>query len=264
MKIEINDVIPFENGDYLKKIEQVGRVSYKSEGRITEDSAAKFVKMLEDKGHGAALEHGIIYLTMFLGNSLKNEIVDFFKANPYSTVVIEDGHAFVTTNYRVISENKLHKALDYMSEKTNNHVQIFTFKFICSRATANEFVRHRKFSFMQESTRYCNYSLDKFDNQIACIPPMGITLNRDSFSIWKSAMESAESAYNSLIKEEKTEMARSVLPLSLKTELVMTGSLMDWVAFLRLRSPKMGAKGVNPDAAYLADKVYDFIFKDGE
>lgn len=247
-----------ENDNVFKKIELVGRISYKSEDKITEDSAKKFVKMLEEKGHGAPLEHGIIYLVLNLSNPFKRKFVEFFESNPYSTVVISDNHAYITTNYRVVFENKLFEVMDWLSTRTELHVQMFTFKFICSRAIANEFVRHRKFSFMQESTRYCNYSKDKFNNEITCIEPTLLT--EDNYRIWKEAMENAEKSYMDLVKNEAPQIARGVLPLDLKTELVMTGSLKDWADFLKLRSTKMNAKGVHPDAAYLADKVFDKIF----
>lgn len=148
-----------------------------------------------------------------------------------------------------------------------------------------EFVRHRVFSFAQESTRYCNYSKDKFDNELTFIIPCWLTNfdiehykkriessdfspNSDStegsFS-FLFGLEEIEDIYLGLIKEQgwKPQQARAVLPNSLKTELVMTGFIDDWKHFLMLRSNKYGKGGAHPSADELATPLYEEFVQRG-
>ena len=113
----------------------------------------------------------------------------------------------------------------------------FTLRFICDRGVSHEIVRHRIASFSQSSTRYCNYSEDKFGREITVIRPIGLTPNQ--YSYWGRAMIDAECAYMDMLKDGATpEMARSVLPNSLKTTLVMTANLREWRHFFKLRCDK--------------------------
>lgn len=110
--------------------------------------------------------------------------------------------------------------------------------FICDRGVSHEIVRHRMASFAQESTRYCNYSRGKFGSEVTFIRPYN-DMNSDSteFAIWESAMLTAERRYMELLSRGiSPQMARSVLPNSLKTELVMTANLREWRHFLKLRA----------------------------
>ena len=123
-----------------------------------------------------------------------------------------------------------------------------------------EFVRHRVFSFAQESTRYCNYSKDKFGNELTFIIPsffdtgMGELSNSLVFEEWKSVCAHSERAYNKLLKYKATpQQARSVLPNSLKTELVMTGFMSDWKGFFFLRD----ANTAHPQARELAAPLHE-------
>jgi len=109
--------------------------------------------------------------------------------------------------------------------------------FICDRGVSHEIVRHRMASFAQESTRYCNYSKGKFGGEITFIRPYDMLSDSTEFGIWESAMSAAENSYMELIKNGVSpQMARSVLPNSLKTELVMTANLREWRHFLNLRA----------------------------
>ena len=109
--------------------------------------------------------------------------------------------------------------------------------FICDRGVSHEIVRHRMASFAQESTRYCNYSKGKFGGEITFIRPYDMPSDSTEFGIWESAMSAAENSYMELIKNGiSPQMARSVLPNSLKTELVMTANLREWRHFLNLRA----------------------------
>ena len=173
-----------------KQIEKVGRVCYKSEDKMTEDSAKPFVERMTKSGHGAMLEHGTVYLKvtnkgLSLDNYDKNQVENKYISNPYSKVIFgkypkynsyeekleATQEVYITTNYRVLVENGWLDDLQYICEPTEFHEKRVTVKFICDRGVSHEFVRHRVMSFAQESTRYCNYSKDKFGNELTFIQP---------------------------------------------------------------------------------------------
>ena len=189
LKAGFEILTPISEGgiEELKHIEKIGRVCYKSEGKITEDgeSAKKFVKMLIDRGHEAMIEHSSLSV-----------------------------------------------------------------KFVVDRGVSHELVRHRIASFAQESTRYVNYSLEKFGNEINVIDIRnGVDLdnkmkNMDSDTIsaimgeWCLAMEDAEKHYMKMIELGATpQIARSVLPNSTKTEITITADYREWRNFFKLRVP---------------------------
>lgn len=162
-----------------KQIERAGRVCYKSEDKITENSAKEFIDRMIKSGHGAMLEHGTVYLKIPYGTmddrgEFSNEpIVIKYIDNPYSVVMnnSENDYWYITSNYRVIIENEWIDDLQYLCEPTEFHAKRITVHFVCDRGVSHEFVRHRVMSFAQESTRYCNYSKDKFGNEITFIIP---------------------------------------------------------------------------------------------
>lgn len=125
-------------------------------------------------------------------------------------------------------------------ESVIEHVSV-TVRIICDRGVSHEIVRHRIASYSQESTRYCNYSDDKFGNEIAVIMPcfFEFCANEDDdymYSVWYNSCKHAEDAYNILIsKGASPQEARSVLPNSLKTEMFVTMNLREWRHFFRLR-----------------------------
>ena len=189
LKAGFEILTPISEGgiEELKHIEEIGRVCYKSEGKITEDgeSAKKFVKMLITRGHEAMIEHSSLSV-----------------------------------------------------------------KFVVDRGVSHELVRHRIASFAQESTRYVNYSLEKFGNEINVIDIRnGIDLdnkmkNMDSDTIsaimgeWCLAMEDAEKHYMKMIELGATpQIARSVLPNSTKTEITISANYREWRNFFKLRVP---------------------------
>ena len=111
-----------------------------------------------------------------------------------------------------------------------------TIKFTCDRGVSHEFVRHRLASFAQESTRYCNYSKDKFSNEITCIKPCYWSDNSKQYESWRTACCASESTYFYLLKMGCTpQTARAVLPNSLKTELVITANEFEWQHIVDLR-----------------------------
>lgn len=259
-----------------KQIERVGRVCYKSEDKITEDSAKPFMDRMIKSGHGAMLEHGTVYLDV--PNSAEDyNLVPFFASNPYSKVVIKPlddrVHNYVTTNFRVIVENFAEEyipdILQYLCEPTECHEKRITVHFVCDRGVSHEFVRHRVMSFAQESTRYCNYSKDKFGNELTFIQPCWLdderlklygpyhTVIRDKSleSIFIANLNNAEKDYLDLIGLGwKSQEARAVLPNSLKTELVVTGFVSDWNHFFDLRA--RGTTGApHPQAKELAEPL---------
>ena len=118
------------------------------------------------------------------------------------------------------------------------HISV-TVRFICDRGVSHELVRHRLASYSQESTRYANYSKDKFSNKITVIKPVFWSEDTEEYSQWLKAMRSAENIYMELISAgARPEQARSVLPNSLKTEVVMTCNLREWIHVLNLRCSK--------------------------
>lgn len=283
IKSEIENITPtkYTLKDVKKQIELAGRICYKSEDKITDDSCEEFVQRMINMGHMSMLEHGTIYLTVPV-NEDKNGIAYYFIINPYSTVKFEDGNAYITTNYRVIIENKWEEYLKYMSEPTKNHVKRITYKFICDRGVSHEIVRHRSMSFAQESTRYCNYNKDKFDNEITYIIPTKLEdklnpgqytywdddwcdlndykimypCNNDDVDVFLQQLNSDELSYSFLIDSGwKPQEARQVLPNALKTEIIVTGFEHDWEAFIRLRS----AKNAHPDIQKLANLIKENI-----
>lgn len=164
----------------FKHIEKAGRVAYKSEDRITDNSAEKFVKMLAKNAHGSVLEHGTVYLYYEWDFDGDPEIdIEFYESNPYSKVVrilTKDGidKIYITTNYRVIVQNHFEDDLQYMCEPTKFHEKRYTVKFITSIGITREIIRHRKFTITNESTRYVNYSKGKFGSELTFVIPQWI------------------------------------------------------------------------------------------
>ena len=195
-------------------------------------------------------------------------------------VKTDDKYAYVTMNYRHIVENGWSSDLKYRCEPTEYHEKRITAKFILSRGIANEFVRHREFSFLQESTRYCNYSKDKFSG-ITFIASSDCHLNTgeykmsdtselvgdgfiadpfddnlDAVQLLALTYFETEATYFELINRGvKPQIARDVLPLGLKTELIMTGTESQWGSFFKLRC----APNVHPDARKLAIELRNLM-----
>ena len=262
--IELKQQPGFEG--MLKHIELCGRTCYKSEEKITEDSCHRFVNMLREHAHGAMLEHGTVYLTIpidtVMGWAASDscpdlEYINFIRKLPYSKCCVENYNYYITTNYRVILENNLEDLMNlYKSECTEYHPKRRTFKITCNRGVSHEFVRHRVFSFAQESQRYVNYSKDKFGKEIKVIAPDVLSFNScddmGSYLLWRKACEDAEKAYFWLLENgAKPQEARDVLLNSTATELIMTGFESDWEHFFKLRC----AKDAHPQAQEVANMI---------
>lgn len=277
------------NGIY-KQIEWAGRHCYKSLDKITENSAKEFVDRMIKLGHGAMLEHGTIYLTIDGEDPNLSKI----QSNPHTKVnlvpyeVLTESNytisykAYITTNLRVLVENNLKELLCYQVEPTEHHEKRITAKFICDRGISHEFVRHRVFSFAQESQRYCNYNKDKFNNELTFIKPTWLDIPTGDYTYWDGdwcdidnmkiqlpsdngvadnflwCLNNAGMQYRLLInKGLKPQEARGILPNAVKTELVMTGFESDWEHFFELRC----SGAAHPDAKKLADELYKLIHK---
>lgn len=284
MKLIESSVQIIEEKDPYKMIELAGRTCYKSEDKITENSAKEFVDRMIKLGHGAMLEHGTIYLTIDGEDPNLSKI----QSNPHTKVnlvpyeVLTEGNytisykAYITTNLRVLVENNLKELLCYQVEPTEHHEKRITAKFICDRGVSHEFVRHRVFSFAQESQRYCNYNKDKFNNELTFIKPTWLDIPTGDYTYWDGdwcdidnmkiqlpsdngiadnflwCLNNAGMQYRLLInKGLKPQEARAILPNATKTELVMTGFESDWEHFFELRC----SGAAHPDAKKLADEL---------
>ena len=304
---EILEQASGEVGIY-KQIEKVGRVCWKSESKITEDSYKRFVEMLKSKGHGAVLEHGTVYLKRESTKEDNLEWAERYLLNPYSRISYGEGShrvdsilhntVYVTSNYRVLTEQGLLNDLKYLCEPTEYHEKRVAVRFICSRGIWNEFIRHRTLqrlddcgaypvvdydaeqnnSFAQESTRYCGYNKSKFNGCITYILPSWCTnvsiedYERDSDIIYNTnrdltdneinflyGLQDSEVRYLKLLEDGLTpQQARDILPIALKTELVMTGFISDWKHFFFLRDDKDHA---HPDAYALAHPLHEEFIK---
>lgn len=277
MKLIESSVQIIEEKDPYKMIELAGRTCYHSLDKITEDSSKEFVDRMIKLGHGAMLEHGTVYLTI----TATSPEVRKYEINPYSRVkkISVDGingRAYITTNYRVLVENKWLDDLKYQCDPTPSHEKCITVKFICDRGVSHEFVRHRVFSFAQESQRYCNYNKDKFNNELTFIKPTWLNIPTGDYTYWDGdwcdidnmkiqlpsdngiadnflwCLNNAGMQYRLLInKGLKPQEARAILPNATKTELVMTGFESDWEHFFELRC----SGAAHPDAKKLADEL---------
>ena len=277
-----------------KQIERAGRVCYKSEDKITETSAKEFVERMIKSGHGAMLEHGTVYMKFKTDISMsdnmkvwKEDWLDKLIGSPYSKNLVDDGdYVNLTTNLRVLIEISEQypiyekEALDFflslMCEPTEYHKKRITVKFICDRGVSHEFVRHRVFSFAQESTRYCNYSKDKFQGVTYILPKWCTNVNIRDYENNPKLMYNANGIltdieinflcglYDNEIRYLKlledgwvSQQARAVLPNALKTELVMTGFISDWEHFFKLRD----AGSAHPQARELAQPLHKEFIK---
>lgn len=192
-KVEL--ITPIQATVVMQRIEEIGRTCYKSENKITEGSAAKFVRNLIRSGHESVLEHCT-----------------------------------------------------------------FSVRFTVDRGVSHEIVRHRLASYSQESTRYCNYSQDKFGNEITVIEPSYLKKDSYPYLLWKTACETCEIAYRFMLEQGCTpQEARAVLPNSLKTELVMTANIREWRHFLKLRCSKAAHPQIREVAIDLRNQLIDLL-----
>ena len=244
-----------------KQVERAARLCYKSEDKVTEDSYKRFIDMLNTNGHRSPLEHGTIYLATH-----HDEIIKRYIANPYSRVVTRGWDACITTNYRVIKEHGWEEDLKYLCEPIEYHAKRISIHITTSIGISRELNRHRCHSICEESTRYCNYSKDKFGNELTFIIPNWVNTHcpnkeNEGPSVadmeWGTAMMNVEASYFNLLKESwKPQQARDVLPLATKTELIHTAFESDWKEFFKLRC----SSAAHPMMQDLANKIKEQIY----
>lgn len=258
-----------------KHIERCARVSYKSEDKITDTSYEKFVNMLESRGHDRPLEFGTVYLSRTSQKEDNMEWLDKYAYNPWSKFSFGNGSTringelrntvYVTTNYRVIKEHHWEDDLQYLCEPTEYHYKRYTIHMILDRGVMDEFRTHVGLSHLAESTRYCNYSKDKFGNEITFIKPCWCNIPEGDYDMPDytpdrlprigaaesgliDALQYAEYYYFFLLSEGWTpQQARSVLPLSIKSELISCGFEDVWTNFFYRRDA--------PDAHPMAQEI---------
>ena len=239
-----------------KFIERCGRVCYKSEDRITDDSYEKFVNMLVKRDHARPLEFGTVHLKISSGmlfDKFLQDLVDYKLYNPAWIKYKElPEYTYITTNYRHYLQiiKKCPYIAEYFTEQDNCYYPSrYTVHMILSRGVMDEFRTHVSLSHLAESTRYCNYSKDKFDNQITFVIPNwcnslkeGSEQNYPPFEInedeiiFMDALQNAQNSYLSLLKLGWTpQQAREVLPLSVKSELISCGFKDAWENFFYRR-----------------------------
>lgn len=179
----------------LQNLELYGRVCYKSEGNITADSAAPFIRRILKSGHESVIEH----------------------------------------------------------EK-------LSVRIVCDRGVTHELVRHRIASYSQESTRYCNYSKSKFENQLTFIQPCFWAEDSPAYALWEEQMRSIEMCYLALVRTGATpEQVRSILPNSLKTEIIATMNLREWRHFFRLRTSERAHPQMREIALPLLFRMHELL-----
>ena len=298
-----------------KKVEQIGRICYKSEDNITDESYKPFVTNLIKRQHFAMLEHARLFFeitltdrdisnipalytnwvgygdTIKLGISISMshaynpkwrnaefcsenaaslldafrflvELEYFFKdEDEFDISHIWDAYELDLTNIEYVSEEQLNDEYHPISYHTGN-MEFVSVKFDCDRGVSHELVRHRV-AVAQSSTRYCNYSKEKFGNgDIAFVYPHDYAnWDKDVKMLYEKNLKECEDTYNYMISESMSpQQARAILPNSLATEVVLTMNLLQWEHFLNLRC--RGTTGApHPDMKDVAQIAYDNVIK---
>jgi thymidylate synthase (FAD) len=206
---EILAIVP---ADPLQHIELAGRTCYKSEDKITADSAEGFVRRI-------------------LKSDKMQRLSDYVAQVVGSGMSAADQHHNIMEQIQVMLDDPPH-------ESVIEHATM-SVRFVCDRGVSHELVRHRLCGFSQESTRYCNYGKGRFGSHITVIRPVFWEGEdeREAYEIWERECLNAEDAYLDLVaRGARPEQARSVLPNSLKTEIVVTANLREWRHIFRLRT----------------------------
>ena len=275
--------------DPLKKIEIAARTCYKSEANITDDSSVKMIKRLIKNKHYAMLEHALFEFHIY-NKPATEDLLKKCRLSKFCRVccgnVFGKECNFVFINLRTIIEEKFTEFWALLEERFPRFLElrdvafgesvclsfdccdgveltdfpelnIFTVKVICDRGVSHELVRHRTFSFAQESQRYVNY---KKNGCFQFIEP-------SAFDEWDErtqkdyliCLNTCAETYNKMIESGRTpQEARAVLPNSTKTEIVMTGNRFMWEHFLELRFLESTGK-VHPDMSVIAKKINDIV-----
>lgn len=256
-----------------KQIERAGRVCYKSEDHITEDSAKPFVERMIASKHYAMLEHGTVYLSVPDTQANEDSLEDLFY-DKFTRWDKTKYRIYFSTNLRVLVEKNM---WDFCKQFVCDFDEGFfsgdrrvTVHFTTQIAVSREANRHRVNSMAEQSTRFCNYSKDKFGGEISINKPSWIEKNNfvhslsydpanmlDPVEVWWAANAYAEACYMRLLQLGwKPEQARVVLPLDTNTELVHTAFVSDWMHFFDLRALNKTGKA-HPDMIKVAKPLYE-------
>ncbi|MGR0480602.1 MAG: FAD-dependent thymidylate synthase [Candidatus Electronema sp. V4] len=262
------------------RIEYCGRICYKSEDRITQESALPFVEKMAEHGHNSVLEMGVVTLEICADDSA---IADLFMRQPkylhisregnrllitgsirawrelllfqpdcavvraacallndrhpyfFSTIMPEGG--LVAVPSITVRKVPLEEVERLPADKLAKHRHVAV-KFVVNRAVTHELVRHRPCAFLQESQRYCRYSDDKFGSEVTFIKPMFWAEDSSEYTLWRQAMEETERLYLRLLETSTAQAARTVLPNSCKTEIIVYANLEQWRHIFKLRCSK--------------------------
>lgn len=274
---EIQDDL--DNSSIAVRLEACGRVCYKSEDKITEDSAIPFVTRIAEHGHNSVLEMAVASFRVICH---PDHVLELLSAQPKYLVIDRVDNGMIVTGsirafreiYKAYPHNQLVNDLvtELAGKEPNLFLNIFdsavalekdpqvriekislqeveklpdelrlrhrfvSVKFIVNRAVTHEIVRHRPCSFLQESQRYCRYNQDQFDNQVTFIQPMFFDEESEEYSLWRQAMELTEKNYLQLLKTSTPQAARTVLPNSCKTEIIVYCNLFEWQHIFKLRT----------------------------
>ena len=248
-----------------KFIERCGRVCYKSEDKITDDSYEKFVNMLVKRDHARPLEFGTVHLKISSGMLFEEFLQDLVDCELYNPTWIKykelPEYTYITTNYRHYLQiiKKCPYIAEYFTEQDNCYYPSrHTVHMVLSRGVMDEFRTHVGLSHLAESTRYCAYNKNKFNNEVTFVIPNWVNTNcpnkeQEGPSVasmeWSTAMLDAENSYMNLIRMGCTaQEAREVLPLSVKSELISCGFKDAWDNFFYRRC----AKDAHPMAREIA------------
>lgn len=296
---------PTDKLGVLKHIERIGRVCYKSEDKITDESCLKFIEMIRNRKHWAMLEHYIFVLSVpyevfvdiadrsseikndpYYENAIKfinfthwkndtsyNQKYEFLISLSFTTInnIISSktckNTEFITEIFSVwkflhdhfpeavidlenpnFNESKIDTDnIEFLSREEikslPNKLRLIhdsaSVMFRTDRGVTHELVRHRPASWAQESTRYCNYHSDKFDNNITFLDPLFFKEREELYNEWVAAIEDSEKHYNKLIELGAVpQEARSILPHSTKVDIIFTARMIEFVHFFKMRVPK--------------------------
>ncbi len=264
------------------RIEACGRICYKSEDKISEESAEPFIRKILQHGHNSVAEMAVVTLRVIVdANSTVSQFLTVIPKFIQIDIIAKD-ELLITGSIRafreLLRENpkvKLVKGLGFFlgsrlplffadvapksgwikqqgvdieklsladvealtSDQVAKHRYVGV-KFFTNRAVTHEIVRHRPCSYLQESQRYCRYSESKFDNQVTFIKPMFYEEGTKEYDLWVKAMEETEKIYLQLLDSSTPQAARTVLPNSCKTEIIVYANLLEWLHIFRLRTTK--------------------------
>lgn len=262
------------------RIEFCGRICYKSEDKITQESALPFVAKMAEHGHNSVLEMGVATLEIRADESAITEL--FLRQPNYLRISREKSRLLITGSIRAFREmlafhpegaivraacaclNERHpyffstilpegglaagsfiavrkvplEEIDRLpADKLAKHRHIAV-KFIVNRAVSHEICRHRPMAILMESQRYCRYSENKFGSEVTFIKPMFWEEGSEEYAVWRQAMQETERHYLRLLETSTAQAARTVLPNSCKTELIVYAHLEQWRHIFKLRTSK--------------------------